>query len=261
MSALHLTIQTLAVLVENLPVGTNLALLHFLWMLVSGHLLTSRGALFPALQASGLAEDAVRRAWAAFRYGVWSIATLLRIWQGYIEGLESKHYYAPAGKALPAVLIGLVGMTGNLNGQRLAVPREILRVSADDPSEAGLKRALLQKVARKRAADEVAVLDAGFRLREVQAAGVQGYVVRLPKNFTAQRNIVAKKFKDYGAVGISFVCQQVEREGPYYDLFPLDQKIQQVRLKWQKMDTKHKIVVVAYAVVVLLVVGGMLLPK
>jgi len=219
MSATQLTIRTLAAVVESLPIGTNLALLQFLWMLVSGHLLGSRGALFPALQASGLARDAVRRAWAAFRYGVWNITTLLRIWQGYIEGLkgwqyhvhdgyrpvavditafyrpqlqglESKHYYAAAGKALPAVLFGLVGATGSLNGQRLAVPREILRVSSDDPSEAGLKIALLESVARKLTEDEVAVLDAGFRLQQVQAAGIQGYVVRLPKNFTARRNEV-----------------------------------------------------------------------
>jgi len=84
-----------------------------------------------------------------------------------------------------------VGMTGSLNGQRLAVPREILRVSAEDPSEAGLKQVLLKRVARKLAEDEVAVLDAGFRLQQVQAAGIQGYVVRLPRNFTARRNEVA----------------------------------------------------------------------
>jgi len=220
MSTTYLTIQTLAALVESLPIGTNLGLLHFLWMLVSGHLLASRGALFPALQAAGLEKEAVRRAWAAFRYGVWNIATLLRIWQRHIEGLEdwqyhvhegyrpvavditafyrpqlqglnSKHYYAPAGKALPAVLIGLVGVTGSLNGQRLAVPRDVLRVSADDPSEAALKKALLQKVARKLAEDEAAVLDAGFSLRQVREAGIQGYVLRLPKNFTARRNEVA----------------------------------------------------------------------
>ena len=65
----YLTIQTLATLVESLPIGTNLGLLHFLWMLVSGHLLASCGALFPALQATGLGKEAVRRAWAAFRYG------------------------------------------------------------------------------------------------------------------------------------------------------------------------------------------------
>ncbi|HEY57618.1 MAG TPA: hypothetical protein G4O04_03615, partial [Anaerolineae bacterium] len=33
-----------------------------------------------------------------------------------------------------------------------------------------------------------AVPDAGFRLREAPAAGVQGDVVRLPRNFTARRN-------------------------------------------------------------------------
>ena len=88
-----------------------------------------------------------------------------------LPGLESKPYDALAGKTLPAVLMGPVGMTGSLNGQRLAMPREPLRASADDPGEAGLKRALLQKVARKLAADEVAMPDVGFRLGEVQAAG------------------------------------------------------------------------------------------
>ena len=44
----------LVALTEDLPVGTNLALLQFLWMLVSGALLPERGALFPALKATGL---------------------------------------------------------------------------------------------------------------------------------------------------------------------------------------------------------------
>jgi hypothetical protein len=33
----------LCALVTPLPIGTNLGLLHLLWMLVSGHLLGSRG--------------------------------------------------------------------------------------------------------------------------------------------------------------------------------------------------------------------------
>ena len=40
----------LVALTKDLPVGTNLALLQFLWMLVSGALLPQRGAIFPALQ-------------------------------------------------------------------------------------------------------------------------------------------------------------------------------------------------------------------
>jgi len=193
-----------------------------MWMLVSGHLLASRGALFPALQATGLPDEAVRRAWAAFRYGVWQMADLLGLWRAQLEAhpawhyhrhhgyravnvdltafyrpqladCPSKHYYAPAGKALPAVIMGLVGVTGSLHSQRLALPREILRVSPKDPSEHSLQTALLQRVGRTLAEDEAAVLDAGFKLKAVQEAGLKGYVLRLPKNFTARRNAPAPR--------------------------------------------------------------------
>lgn len=188
-----------------------------MWMLVSGHLLPSRGALFPALQAIGISDAAVRRAWAAFRGGVWQIGVLLPQWRGYIEGLSgwhyhqyegyraasvditaffrpqlkdcpSKHYYAPAGKALPAVIIGMIGVAGSLNGQRLAVPRDFLRVKPQDPSEKSLQINLLKQVTKKLAEDEVAVMDAGFKLKAVKEAGVKRYVLRLPKNFTARKN-------------------------------------------------------------------------
>ncbi len=52
------TISVLSILILDLPIGTNLALLHFFWMLVSGALLTSRGALFPALESIGLSDAA-----------------------------------------------------------------------------------------------------------------------------------------------------------------------------------------------------------
>ena len=144
-TATHFTMQVLAGLFKNLPVGTNLGLFQFVWMLVNGTLLSNREALFPALKASGLSDAAVRRAWTAFRGGVWQIAELLRLWQAQIEELPqwryhqhgryravsvditafyrpqlkdypSKHYNAPAGKALPAVIMGLVGVSGGLNG-------------------------------------------------------------------------------------------------------------------------------------------------
>lgn len=56
-------------LVTPLPVGTNLGLLHLLWMLVSGRLLAARGAVIPGLDACGLSRQAVRRAWAALGRG------------------------------------------------------------------------------------------------------------------------------------------------------------------------------------------------
>jgi hypothetical protein len=49
-------------LTKGLPVGTNLALLHYMYMMVIGSLLPQRGALFPALQATGLTEQETRRA-------------------------------------------------------------------------------------------------------------------------------------------------------------------------------------------------------
>lgn len=56
-------------LVVGLPIGTNLGLLHLLWMLLSGRLLYSRGAVMPGLSALGLPDAAVWRAWAALGGG------------------------------------------------------------------------------------------------------------------------------------------------------------------------------------------------
>lgn len=210
--------QALAGLLESLPIGTNLALLQFMWMLISGSLLPSRGAVFPALKAIGLADAEARRAWAAMRRGVWQIAVLLRLWQAQVEGLEGfqyhrhggyqavsvditaifrpqlkgwqgKHYYPPAGKALPAVPFGVVGATGSLNEQRLAVPWAILRIDNEDPDEQRLQRELLAWVAGRLAPDAAVILDAGFKLSDLNAAEVEGFVLRLAKNFTARRNV------------------------------------------------------------------------
>src|SRR5258707_13912768 len=62
----------LCALVVSLPVGTNLGLLHLLWMLVSGRLLATRGAVIPGLDACDLSRRAVRRAWAALGQGAWT---------------------------------------------------------------------------------------------------------------------------------------------------------------------------------------------
>ncbi len=210
----------LIVLTSALPVGTNLALLQFFWMLVSGALLPQRGALFPALQATGLTAEATRRAWAAFRKGVWQTAVILRLWQAQIEGLPdwqvhrhegyraiavdvtafwrpalsncpSKHYHPVANRALPAVIFGVIGVVGQIGEQRLACPLAFERVHPNDTRESRLWQDLLQWIKRHLAADEVAVMDAGVKLANVQVAGVERYVLRLATNFTARRNYPA----------------------------------------------------------------------
>jgi hypothetical protein len=212
--------KQLIVLTSDLPVGTNLALLQFFWMLVSGALLPQRGALFPALQATGLSAEATRRAWAAFRKGVWQTAIILRLWQAQIEGLPgwqvhrhegycaiavdvtafwrpalrncpSKHYHPAANRALPAVIFGVIGVVGQIGDQRLACPLAFERVYPKDPRESRLWQDLLQWIKRHLAANQVAVMDAGVKLADVQAAGVARYVLRLATNFTARRNYPA----------------------------------------------------------------------
>jgi hypothetical protein len=209
--------NVLVALTKDLPVGTNLALLHFLWMLVSGSLLPQRGAIFPALQAIGLSKDATRRAWAAFRQGAWQTAIILRLWQEQIEGLPgwrvnrhegyraitvdvtafwrpalrkcpSKHYHPAANRALPAVIFGVIGEVGQIGGQRLACPLAFERVHPKDPSESRLWQELLRWVRRHLTAEDVAVMDAGVKLADVQAAGLERYLLRLATNFTARRS-------------------------------------------------------------------------
>lgn len=186
-------------------------------MLVSGALHSSRGALFPALQALGLKDAEVRRTWAAFRYGAWDIGTLLRTWQEYVEGqgqwqahqyagyyakavditaywrptlkgIQSKHYDAQAEKALPAVVLGMIGRVGSVSEQRLALLTDLVRADLDDPSETGLQARLLQRVAVGLAEDEMPIFDAGFKIGDLCQAGLPRFVVRLAKNFTARRN-------------------------------------------------------------------------
>jgi hypothetical protein len=70
--------ELLCAVVTPLPVGTNLGLLHLLWMMVSGRLVSARGALIPGLSLAGLPSGAERRAWASLGQGRWTSAGLLR---------------------------------------------------------------------------------------------------------------------------------------------------------------------------------------
>jgi hypothetical protein len=190
-----------------------------MWMMVSGALLPNRGAIFPALKATGLADAAMRRAWVAFRKGVWQMPVLLVLWREQIQGLAgwqahryegyrpipvdvtafwrpalrncpSKHYHPAANRALPAVIFGIAGEVGELNGQRIALPRAFERVHPKDTSEKGLWQILLKNVQKSLQEDEIAVVDAGVKISTLQTAGITRYVIRLATNFTARRNFL-----------------------------------------------------------------------
>lgn len=198
------------------PVGTNLGLVHLLWMLVSGRLLETRGAVIPGLSATGLSDAAVRRAWAALGRGNWTSAGLLTRWRRHVEqagqwraheyegyrpvavdvtgfwrprlqGCATSHYHGPAGKALPAIPVGLVARVGSVGTQRLGLPLAFVRADAADPSVAAHERALLRTAVRAAAIDDALVCDAGFEIRQLQEAGAHRYVVRAAKNVTGRR--------------------------------------------------------------------------
>lgn len=111
-------------------------------------------------------------------------------WQPALKGCRTKHYHPQAGKALPAIVLGLIARVGSVNGQRVALLNEVVRADPDDPAEASLQAKVVRCTVTTLADDEMPVLDAGFRIRELQAAQLPRYVVRLAKNFTARRNVL-----------------------------------------------------------------------
>src|SRR5215217_646782 len=214
--AVYQVMTLLCALVAPLPIGTNLGLLHLLWMLVSGRLLASRGAVFPALAECGLAEGAIRRAWAALGQGDWTGAALLARWAallhaagrwqprahaGYhpvavdltgfwrprLRGCPTTHYHGVAGKALPAIPLGLIARVGRVGSQRLPLPVAFVRADADDPSAGAHQRRLVREAARRCAEDELLVLDGGFGVASLQEEGATRWVVRVAKTSTFRR--------------------------------------------------------------------------
>src|SRR5436190_3517327 len=214
--AVYRTMQLLCSLVAGCPLGTNLGLLHLLWMLVSGRLLATRGAVVPGRAACGLSDRAVRRAWAALGQGGWASGPLLARWAaavaaegrwqpqahgGYhpvavdvtgfwrprLRGCPTTHYHAEAGKALPAIPVGLIARVGRVGEQRLALPLALVRADPAEPSPRAHERRLVRAAVRRCAPTDVLVLDGGFGLALLQEEGATRYVVRLAKNATFRR--------------------------------------------------------------------------
>jgi len=202
--------------VHSLPVGTNLALLHLLWMMVSGHLLVSRGAILPGLHHLGLSKPATLRAWQALRRGGWTIGALLVNWEatvrqagrwqpryhgGYcavaidttgfwrprLKNCPTTHYDHRAGKALPAIVLGIIGRVGQVGQQRLLLPLGFLRADPAQPNEGGLISALIAKFKEIMQPHDVLVSDGGFPLDEILAQRIPRFIAKQAQNLTARR--------------------------------------------------------------------------
>jgi len=218
-------LTVLGAVVGTLPVGTNRALLDRLRMLLGGHLSAARGAVIPALSDRGWAPDRVRRAWAPDRVrrawaalgrGAWRCDDLLAAWAAVVarEGrwrphrrdgdrpaavdvtgfwrprlraCPTKPYDGRAGKALPAIPLGIVARIGSAGTQRLGRPLGLVRADPAAPGLAAHTRALLTAAAGRAAADDVPAVDRGVGVAALQAAKAERYVARPPQNGTARR--------------------------------------------------------------------------
>ena len=213
-------------ILAGVPIRTNLGLLQLFFALLSGRFLPSRGALFPALADTGLSEEAVRRSSAALRDGKWNLAQLLAAWrkcvqteghfrrhayEGYhpvacdlvgffrshLHGQVGKHYTSKAGKALPAMVFGMVADIGSVGKTRLPLLRYLLRQKADE-TEPVLQARLLKETARTLHKNEILVTDAGFSLADLLGNTPAAFVTRLDQNVTARRNRLPE-YKGRGA--------------------------------------------------------------
>jgi hypothetical protein len=104
-----------------------------------------------------------------------------------LQACPTKHYCAQAGKALPAIPLGIAARVGAVGTQRLALPCLFVRLEAEETGEPALQRRLLAQTQALLAPDETLVTDRGFPLAQIHAAGITRYVSRGPTNFTARR--------------------------------------------------------------------------
>lgn len=201
---------------DRVPVGTNLGLFHLFWAMLSGRLLTYRGALFPSLAELRLQVDAIRRYQAALAKGHWKTADLIRTWhkcvlaqdrfvahcfEGFrpvscdltaffrpkLQNCAGKHYTSRANKALPAVVFCLIATVGSVDKSRLAIPRTLVRQEPWE-TEVQFQRRMHIQLRTVLALDEAAILDAGSEIKDVLEAGLQRFVLRGPTNFCGRRN-------------------------------------------------------------------------
>jgi len=204
--AVYRVLTLVSALVEDVPIGTNLGLLHLLWMLLSGKALLTRGAIIPGLSAVGLSAGAVRRAWAALGHGSWTSHRLVKQWARVVEaeglwqphlhggyhpvavditafyrprlaGCPTSHYHATAGKALPAIPVGIIARIGSVARQRFGLPRGLVRADPKDPSPSAHRRVLLERAVELQEPTDVLVTDRELVLslpKDGAAPGSQG---------------------------------------------------------------------------------------
>jgi len=217
--------QAIEQMVSPLPKGTDLGLCDVISALYSGYFIESGGAIMPAVEQylnQYLPDDEIeraarsRRAAKAVTYGQYNLNELIEQlnqivkssnhWQptkvqGYclkpvdmtaynrsrVKVIKSKTYDSDARRAIPGVPFGLMGTTGKVAGQRVAILEMITCGEIGQNRPAQEMEKVYKKVASLLTPEDIAIFDAGFSLVEAMIHGMDQFVIRLPKNCTFGR--------------------------------------------------------------------------
>jgi hypothetical protein len=204
--------------VKGVNIGTNLAIWHVLMTVMSGRLLGGRGAIIPALSASGLDWQATMRAWRGAGSGVWQANEMLKrlneevasegewealkiggrqvkaydtlgIFRPRLQNGAGKHYAAQAGKALPAITFGIVGA---VKEQPVTLPLKLVRGEGQAAnSDDVLMKQLIEAAVSEVSEDDVVTADRKFPPVKLLENGCKAMVMRRPKNMTLRRSEAA----------------------------------------------------------------------
>ena len=212
---------TIEQMVSTLPKGTDLGLCDVISAMYSGYFIESGGGIMPAVEQylSAYVTDEreraarSRRAAKAITYGQYNLEEMLSElkgivaaaghWQattiqGYrmkpvdmtaykrarVRKLKSKSYDSQAGRAVPAVPFGIMGTTGCVGEQRVAILDMLVCGETNQNSPSGEMEKVYKQVAQKLTETDLALLDAGFSLVDAVVHGINNCVVRLAKNCT-----------------------------------------------------------------------------
>jgi len=208
------------------PKGTALGLTDLISAMFSGYFIESGGAVTPAIEAflrqevknEKEREARTRRGAKALTYGSYNLKELMdklqaivkeegrwqpTIIQEYrvasvdftayrrtaVKRLKAKAYVSDTGKAVSAVPIGMIATIGEVNGQRMALLKNVVQADLSLNDGSGHKKQLYKQVATELAEDEIAVFDAGFRLVEAVEANIMRCLIRLATNCTFGKTV------------------------------------------------------------------------
>lgn len=203
------------------PKGTALGLCDLVSAMFSGYFIESGGAITPAIEAflrrevkeEKEREARTRRGAKAVAYGSYNMKELMdklqaiveeegqwqptvvqgyrvmpvdftAYWRAAVKKLKTKAYDSDADKAVSAVPIGMIASVGEINGQRIALLKNVALADLEVNDSSGHKKRLYKQVATELAEDEIAVFDAGFKLVEAMEANIRHCLIRLSKNIT-----------------------------------------------------------------------------